>query len=99
MKSLSDAALEAAAPHFEVITFQSGQCIIRQGERGQRFFIIEHGEVSVHTRMDDGTGKFVNKLVKKLGPQEFFGERSLLENVLTNATVSATQNTVCSALT
>ena len=41
LKSLSDAALEAAAPHFDVITFQKGQTIIRQGEVGRNFYIIE----------------------------------------------------------
>ena len=43
----------------------------------------QHGEVHIQVRMDDGEGNMVNKLVQTLGPQDFFGERSLLENVLT----------------
>jgi len=64
-------ALEVVAP---------GHVIITQGERGDRFYVVESGSVGVTV---DGVA------VPSLGPGEGFGEIALLKNVSRTATVTA----------
>eukprot|EP00803_Ostreobium_quekettii_P011350 evm.model.scf_945.2 EVM.evm.TU.scf_945.2 scf_945:18680-23149(+) len=73
---------------FKQESFKAGKRIVKQGEQGDRFYIVESGIVGV---FKDGCE---NPLVK-LGPTSYFGELSLLRNdkraasviCLTNVTV------------
>lgn len=62
------------------ITVSAGRELIRQGELGREFIIIEEGEAAV-TR--DG------EPVASLGPGDHFGELALLTSLERNATVTA----------
>lgn len=62
-----------------------GEVIIRQGEAGDRVYVIEEGRVEV-TR--DG------ERVRELGPDEVFGELALLLDVPRTATVTAVEPVV-----
>jgi len=73
-------ALERLAANLVPVSASAGDSIIRQGERGDRFYIITAGEVEV-TR--DGT------LLRREGVGESFGEIALLRNVARTATVRA----------
>ena len=61
-------------------TYQDGEVIIKQGEKGDIFYIMMHGEVSV-------TASGVE--VTKIGAGGFFGELALLKEDVRQATVSA----------
>jgi CRP/FNR family transcriptional regulator, cyclic AMP receptor protein len=76
---------EAATP----VDFPAGHVIARQGEIGTGFFVIVSGLVRV---VREGA------IVARLGPGEFFGELSVLDQMPRNATVSAEQATSCLAL-
>jgi CRP/FNR family transcriptional regulator, cyclic AMP receptor protein len=76
---------EAATP----VDFPAGHVIARQGEIGTGFFVIVSGLVRV---VREGA------VVARLGPGEFFGELSVLDQMPRNATVSAEQATSCLAL-
>jgi putative ABC transport system ATP-binding protein len=65
-------------PHFEV--HPPDAIIIRQGEPGDKFYLVRRGEVRV---IKDGQPRLV------LGKGEFFGDRALVTGEPRNATVQA----------
>ncbi|MCB9642813.1 MAG: cyclic nucleotide-binding domain-containing protein [Myxococcales bacterium] len=60
-----------------------GQILMRQGERGNEFFLISEGRV-VLTRRVDGE----EEVLAELGPGQFFGEIALLTPLRRTATVT-----------
>jgi putative ABC transport system ATP-binding protein len=65
-------------PHFEV--HPPGGVIIRQGDRGDKFYLMRRGEVQI---LIDGRPHLV------LGQGEFFGDRALVTGEPRDATVQA----------
>jgi putative ABC transport system ATP-binding protein len=65
--------------------YPSGSAIVRQGEAGDKFYLIRRGRVAV-TMADAAMGP---RQVAELGPGDFFGDRALLTDEPRNATVSA----------
>jgi putative ABC transport system ATP-binding protein len=65
----------------------AGAAIIRQGDEGEKFYIIRKGEVEV-LKQKDGQEEFI----VKLGPGDFFGELALLRKEPRAATVRALSN-------
>ena len=58
----------------EVMKFKPGQVIIREGEKGDLFYVITEGEVEVIIRDADGS----DVVLHRAGPGDFFGELSML---------------------
>jgi MFS family permease len=77
---LPGSTLEQLAGALEEVPATAAEEIVRQGEPGDRFYLIKEGTVDVHI---DG------KLVQSLGPGESFGEIALLRDVPRTATVTA----------
>ena len=73
------------ASRLKVVTFTSGEPIIKQGEAGRSFYIVKEGRVEIQARNSEGTLFFT----KPLGPGEFFGEISLLTGEPRTASVVA----------
>ncbi len=71
--------------------FPAGTRVIRQGDVGDRFYLIRDGQVNVHV---DGK----TEPVAKLGPGEFFGEAALITGKPRNAHVDATTDLVLYSL-
>ena len=71
-------------------TYDKGARIIKQGDRGNEFFIILRGKVSVEKEEPDGSRKFLINLESG----DFFGEQALLSNERRNATCIAKTDTV-----
>jgi CRP-like cAMP-binding protein len=65
--------------------YDKGKGIIKQGEYGSFFFVINKGRVSVWAQ-ESGTGK---RKIASLGPGEYFGETALVEKKPRNSTVIA----------
>ena len=61
-------------------TFAAGEVVIREGDRGDRFWIIERGEAVV---------SIAGETVRQLGAGDSFGEIALLRDVPRTATVQA----------
>ncbi len=67
------------------ISVPAGATIIRQGDPADRFYVILAGTVEV--RGSEGPGPV--RFLRRLGPDEAFGERGLLTGAARSATVSA----------
>jgi MFS family permease len=73
-------AIEQLARGLEPVQVRAGQTVFRQGDPGDRFYVIETGRADV---VGDG------RLVTTLGPGEGFGEIALLRRMPRTATVRA----------
>src|SRR5437899_1865510 len=74
--------------------FTKNETIVRQGEMGLGLYLIAKGRVKVER--DQGG---VRMQLNELGPEQFFGEMSLLDNKPRAATVTAIEDSECVLLT
>jgi MFS family permease len=77
---LPGSTLEHLATALDAVGFAAAQTIFRQGDPGDRFYLVDRGEVEVSV---DGGAPVV------LGPGDYFGEIALLRGVPRTATVTA----------
>ncbi len=63
--------------------YRQGECIIKQGEIGDKFYIIESGEVEIIRESEDGT----EKRLATRAAGDSFGEVALLRDTTRTATV------------
>jgi len=73
-------AIDTLAVHVDHAHFAAGQVVFQQGDRGDRFYVIEHGEAEV---IGDG------RLIRTMANGEGFGEIALLHDTLRTTTVRA----------
>ncbi len=66
-------------------SFAAGSLIVREGETGNRMFIVESGRV----RVVKDFGKETSVELVVFGPKDFFGEMCILETLPRIATVEA----------
>ena len=71
-------------------TYENGQVIITEYERGETFYLIQNGTVQL-TKCINGT----NKNLDILKPGEFFGEMAILDNTPRSATCVARGHVEC----
>lgn len=74
--------------------FDKDEVILKQGENGIGFFMIESGKVEVFRQTNDQKVKLA-----ELGTGDFFGEMALFEDTPRSATVVTTEPTDCYVLT
>eukprot|EP00584_Thalassiosira_punctigera_P009212 CAMPEP_0172534196 /NCGR_PEP_ID=MMETSP1067-20121228/6645_1 /TAXON_ID=265564 ORGANISM="Thalassiosira punctigera, Strain Tpunct2005C2" /NCGR_SAMPLE_ID=MMETSP1067 /ASSEMBLY_ACC=CAM_ASM_000444 /LENGTH=703 /DNA_ID=CAMNT_0013318959 /DNA_START=140 /DNA_END=2251 /DNA_ORIENTATION=+ len=63
--------------------FRKGDAILREGEAGNTFYIIQSGEVEIYRK------QLGPKPIATLGKEKFFGEKALLSDDVRQATVVA----------
>jgi CRP-like cAMP-binding protein len=80
-RDLTPVQLDLLLTRLIPVRVQMGQAILRQGDPGDRFYIIRSGEVVV---LRDG------RVLTRLGPGNTFGEIALLRNTPRTASVRAT---------
>ncbi len=69
--------------------YAPGDVIIREGERDDQLFVIDHGRVEVIK----GLGKPGQRSLRTLGPLSYFGEMALIEDLIRSASVVALEHT------
>jgi cGMP-dependent protein kinase len=82
---LSSEMLASLLPEMIARTYQEGEHIIRQGQIGTTFFLLEKGECNIVFNDEDGN----SSVVKTLGELKYFGEMALLDQTPRSADVIA----------
>ncbi|KAF8946428.1 hypothetical protein BGZ47_000579 [Haplosporangium gracile] len=82
------------ADALESVYFDDGQPVVRQGDQGDNFFIIESGEATV-TKYNEKGEEFP---MPGLGPGQYFGELALLNDMPRAATIKAQGRLKCATL-
>lgn len=81
---LPEPTLERLAASLAEVRLPAGATVLRSGEPGDRFYVVESGEVEIEGR--------------SFGPGESFGEIALLRDVPRTATVTARTDVVLQAI-
>jgi CRP-like cAMP-binding protein len=88
-RPLPPPTLELLASRLEYEQLTAGDVVIREGDDGDRFYVIAEGRVTVQA----GSGARTD-----LGPGDFFGEIALLRNIKRTATVIASEDSIVFSL-
>ena len=83
---LSTSDIESMALAVQTQSFAKGEAIVREGEKGDVFYVITKGSVDVSQK---------GKTLASLGVNTFFGEKALLSSDTRNATCVAATNVEC----
>lgn len=79
--ALSQSQLTTLAKWADVIGFETGETVVKQGDKGDGLFLILEGSAEVRRG---------NRVLARLGTGQFFGEMSLFDNQPRSADVVAT---------
>jgi len=90
-EGLSPRTLTEVADKMQVETWGAGERVIREGDVGDKFYLIRQGRVAVRREQDQG-------IIAELKEGEFFGETALITGQPRNATVSTMEDTVLYSL-
>lgn len=85
--------IESMAMVTENQHFEAGETIVREGEKGNIFYMITRGEVDIYKK------EYGPKKICTLGANSFFGEKALTTADTRQATCIAAKNTDCLTLT
>jgi subfamily B ATP-binding cassette protein HlyB/CyaB len=89
----------ALLDQLEECSYPSGAVIVREGEPGDRVYIIKSGEVKVvREQAGAGAGAGAESVLDYLGEGDYFGERALLLEEPRSASVVALSDTACYSL-
>lgn len=90
---IDDSHLSAVSRSFDRARYQKGDLILKEGELGDAFYIIEYGRVLVYA-LDLETGEEVE--LARLDAGNYFGEQALLGDVPKprNASVKALSDVI-----
>ena len=78
---LPQATLEQLAGALAPVPVAAGDAVVRRGDPGDRFYVVEDGELEVEAEAPGA--------MRRLGPGDWFGEIALLRDVPRTATVRA----------
>lgn len=92
-RGLTPSTLASIADKMWAEQHLAGEVVIRQGDPGDKFYLVRHGEVEVIGQNESG-----ERHIATLREGDSFGERALLTGEPRNATVRTTRSTLLYAL-
>jgi len=92
--ALDKESFHALVDAVDVQSFVAGETLMRQGDDGDFFYVVEEGNAEIFVKMEDGE----EKMVKACGPGDSFGELALMYNAPRAATVMAISDLRCWAV-
>ena len=90
LSGLTKKDLRSLAQTMDERTFEPGRDVVVEGKGGVGFFMIQSGEAAVTVG---------GKVVRMLGPGDWFGETALLQHDVRTATVTADSELHCLTMT
>jgi putative ABC transport system ATP-binding protein len=90
-EGLSPRTLTEVADKMQVETWGTGERIIREGDVGDKFYLIRQGRVAVRREQEQA-------VIAELKEGEFFGETALITGQPRNASVTTLEDTVLYSL-
>ena len=87
--TLTERQLRSLAKTTKVVSFPSGARVVKQGDSGIGFYLLLQGEAEVRQGQ---------RVLAHLGPGQFFGEMTLLDEQPRSADVIATSPAECAVL-
>lgn len=87
---VDEATLTALIEHFSVENVPAGQLLFRQGDPGDKLYLIARGQVEVLVR----TAEQAEQCIDTMGDGDHFGEMALLQDTPRNATIRTRTNTL-----
>ncbi|KAJ1961957.1 hypothetical protein GGI12_002950 [Dipsacomyces acuminosporus] len=94
LKSLEPYERQKIADALESVSYNDGDVIVRQGDEGNDFYLIEQGTIRVIKADPDG----VEREYPSLNQGGYFGELALLDNQPRQATLIASSRTKCARM-
>jgi len=94
LRHLEDHVLDKLADAMRIQLFKTGKYVIKQGDPGSRFYIINEGTAQVITENKNNE----QTIIRTLTNQDFFGERALINEEPRAASVIAKTHLECLVL-
>jgi CRP-like cAMP-binding protein len=98
LRALTPTERDHLLAHLELRRYSEGELILRQGEAGDRLFLIAEGRCEVLIKSGGARTDGLGQKVSELGAGEYFGEVALLKDVPRTASVRALRPTACYVL-
>ncbi|KUF96767.1 cGMP-dependent protein kinase [Phytophthora nicotianae] len=95
LSKLTSSEMQQVAAAMEWEEFEENAAIVRQGEVGEKFYIINKGEIIV-TQLDATTGE--ENVIRRLKDGDHFGEMALFKDEMRSATCTAVTRVQCVTL-
>lgn len=87
---LDESALKDMSRYLRVVTFTNGTVIFKEGDTGDRMYILKKGEISALKEMG-----LVQRELRRMQPGEIFGEMALISEGKRTATLKAVSDVEC----
>ncbi|PVV04829.1 hypothetical protein BB560_000659 [Smittium megazygosporum] len=94
LKSLESYELQKIADSLESVTFEDKDVVIKQGDKGDCFYLIEDGNALVYKTNEEGESRRVGSLTKG----DYFGELALFSNETRKASITADGKLKCARM-
>jgi|GEM_PF-448425 SulP family sulfate permease len=97
-KNLSEAQSHEVEQYFELMDFEAGSCLFKEGDRGDRLYLIASGTLDVLVGQGTAAEVDLTLRLQTYTCGSLLGEMSLIDNLPRSATVMCRTNARCYVL-